>query len=214
MMIADPEGHNVLKINMETCEIGLYNHEPAMRWPNDIAIGFNDIIYATDPDYPTSSGRIYRIDTTGKSTIIEDNMGLVNGIEVGPDEKTLYVAESNERNIWVFNLSPDGNTSNKHLHCKVPDRVDGMRIDVDGNLYVTQKVQIRKRENGTIAKVSPQGKILFEVDVVGKNSSNVCFGDHDGRTLYITVADRENIQTFRVDRPGRSWQLFKKWKLL
>ena len=57
---------------------------------------------------------------------------------------------------------------------------DGMRCDVDGNLYVT------RHGKGTVAKLSPSGKVLREIDVLGKKPSNICFGGPDGRTAYVT----------------------------
>jgi sugar lactone lactonase YvrE len=82
--------------------------------------------------------------------------------------------------------------------------MDGMRCDVDGNLYVT------RWGKGTVVKVSPQGELLLEVELAGKNCTNIAFGGPDGCTCYVTVADRGNVETFRVERPGRAWQLFQR----
>lgn len=61
----------------------------------------------------------------------------------------------------------------------------------------------------TVAKVSPKGKVVREVKLTGKNPSNIAFGGPDGRTCYVTLTDRGNIERFRVDQPGRSWQLLQ-----
>jgi len=203
MLIADYTNHNILRVDMKTREISVYAHEPKMNQPNDIAIGVNDIVYASDPKWADSTGQIWRIDTNGKVTLLETGMGTTNGIEVSADEKTLYVNESVQRNIWAYDLSSNGEISNKRLLIQFPDfGMDGMRCDIDGNLYVT------RFGKGTVAKVSPKGEVLLEITLAGKNCTNIAFGGVDGRTCYVTVADRGNIEVFRTDLPGRSWRLF------
>jgi len=125
-------------------------------------------------------------------------MGTTNGVEVSPDNKILYVNESIQRNIWAYDLSPEGNISNKRLLIKFDDfGLDGMRCDAEGNLYVT------RHGKGTVIKLSPKGKILKEITLTGKKPSNITFGGKDGKTVYVTLADNGNIEIFRVDEPGR-----------
>ena len=205
MYIADYTNHNVLKVDMETREISVHAHEPKMNQPNDLAIGANDILYASDPNWGESTGQLWRVDAKGKVTLLESDMGTTNGIEVSPDEKVLYVNESAQRNVWTYDLSPEGNISNKRLLIQFPDfGMDGMRCDIDGNLYVT------RHGKGTVAKLSPDGEVLLEVELAGKHCTNIAFGGEDGRTCYVTLADRGNVEVFRADRPGRSWQLFQR----
>jgi sugar lactone lactonase YvrE len=79
-----------------------------------------------------------------------------------------------------------------------------MRCDIDGNIYIT------RHGKGTIAKLSPTGEVLLEVQLLGKNASNIAFGGPDGCTCYVTLQERGNVETFRVERPGRSWQLLQR----
>ena len=205
MFIADYTNHNVLKVDMETREISVHAHEPTMNQPNDLAIGANDIIYASDPNWGASTGQLWRVDTDGKVTLLEADMGTTNGIEVSSDEKILYVNESVQRNIWAYDLSPDGEISNKRLLIQFPDfNMDGMRCDIEGNLYVT------RHGKGTVAKLSPEGDVLLEVELTGKLCTNIAFGGSDGSTCYVTMADRGNVEVFRADLPGRSWKLFQR----
>lgn len=205
MFIADYTNHNVLKVNMETQEISVHAHEPKMNQPNDLAIGANDIIYASDPNWGASTGQLWRVDTNGKTTLLEADMGTTNGIEVSPNEKVLYVNESSQRNVWKYDLSPDGEISNKQLLIQFPDfGMDGMRCDIEGNLYVT------RHGKGTVAKLSPDGEVLLEVKLAGKHCTNIAFGGDDGRTCYVTMADRGNVEVFRADLPGRSWMLYQR----
>ena len=204
MFIADYTNHNVLKVDMDTREISVHAHEPTMNQPNDIAIGANDILYASDPNWGASTGQIWRVDTDGQVTLLEADMGTTNGIEVSPDEKVLYVNESAQRNVWAYDLSPEGEVSNKRLLIQFPDfNMDGMRCDIEGNLYIT------RHGKGTVAKLSPAGEVLLEVQLTGKLCSNIAFGGPDGRTCYVTMADLGNVEVFRTDLSGRSWQLFQ-----
>ena len=204
MYIADYTNHNVLKVDMDTRDISVHAHEPTMNQPNDLAIGANDILYASDPNWAETTGQIWRVDRDGKVTLLETDMGTTNGIEVSPDEKVLYVNESAQRTVWAYDLSSEGEISNKRLLIQFPDfNMDGMRCDIEGNLYIT------RHGKGTVAKLSPAGEVLLEVQLTGKLCSNIAFGGTDGRTCYVTMADRGNVEVFRADLPGRSWQLFQ-----
>ena len=110
-----------------------------------------------------------------------------------------------QRHIWQFAIQADGTIAKKKLLKSFDDfGFDGMRCDVDGNLYVT------RHGKGTVVKLSPAGKILQEIDVLGKNPSNICFGGADGRTAYVTEMEKGRLVTFRADRPGLAWQRWQK----
>lgn len=134
-------------------------------------------------------------------------MGTTNGIEVSRDAQTLYVNESVQRNVWAFRITRSGELTDKRLLRRFPDHgFDGMRLDVDGNLYIT------RHGKGTVVVLSPQGEILREIDVLGTRPSNLCFGGPDGRTVYVTEVDHQRIVEFRVDRPGLAWQRWQRWQ--
>jgi len=204
MLIADYTMHNILKVDMATKKITVHAHENKMSQPNDIAIDNKDRVYASDPNWKGGTGRIWRIDTDGKVNLL-DSMATVNGIDVSPDNKTLYVNEL--LNIWAYDLSPQGEISNKRLLIKFPDfGMDGLRVDVDGNIYQA------RYGKGVVAKVSPQGKLLKEIVLTGKKPTNVAFGGKDGCTIYVTLQDQGNIESFKVEKPGREFIMTKKSK--
>jgi sugar lactone lactonase YvrE len=201
MYIADYTGHNVLKVDMNTKNVSVYAHEPSMSQPNDIAIDSKNRFYASDPNWKEKTGRIWRIDTDGKFTLL-DSLGTANGIDLSPDEKILYVNAGRE--IFAYDLSDAGEVSNKRRLIEFPDfGVDGMRCDVKGNIYIA------RFGKGTVAKISPKGYIVKEVTLTGKQPTNVAFGGKDGRTVYVTLMDMGNLESFRVDDPGREWQMMK-----
>jgi sugar lactone lactonase YvrE len=202
MLIADYKQHNILKVNMQNQEVSVHAHEAAMNQPNDIAIMGNDILFASDPNWSASTGKLWRIMPDGTVSLLEENMGTTNGVEVSPDEKTLYVNESVQRKVWAYDLSPEGEISNKRELLTFPDfGMDGMRTDQEGNLYIT------RHGKGTVVKVSPEGEILEEIYMRGELPSNIAFGGPDGMTCYVTLQDRGCIETFRAEQPGRSWQM-------
>ncbi len=202
MLVADYTNHNVLEIDPVSVGVSIYAHEDQMNQPNDIAIGSTGVLFASDPNWSEETGQLWRIDTEGTVTLLESGMGTTNGIEVSPDEKTLYVNESVQRNVWAYDLSPQGGISNKRLLIKFEDfGMDGMRCDEKGNLYIT------RHGKGTIAVVSPTGELVMEVKLKGEKPSNIAFGGKDGKTCYITLQDRGFIEIFIAPFRGRSLAL-------
>lgn len=204
MFIADHRAHNVFKYDAKTKELSVHAHEPTMNQPNDIAITSNGTLFASDPNWKEGTGNMWRIDVDGKVTLLESDMGTTNGIEVSPDEKTLYVNETRQRNIWAYDLSPDFEVSNKRLLIQFPDfGLDGMRCDVEGNLFVT------RYGKGTIAVISPEGEEIREIKLKGNNCTNITFGGPDGRTCYVTIADDGSVERFYAETPGRCWDMWQ-----
>jgi gluconolactonase len=204
MYVADYVNHNVLRIDPRTRAVTVFAHHDGMNQPNDLAIAPDETLYASDPNWKESTGQLWRIDRDGAVTRLADGMGTTNGIEVSPDGKTLYVNESVQRNVWAFTITRDRTLTDKRLLIQFPDHgFDGMRADVDGNLYIT------RHGKGTVAQVSPEGKVLREIAVLGARPSNLCFGGPDGRTVYVTEVDHRRLVRFRVDRPGLAWQRWK-----
>lgn len=205
LYVADYPVHNVLRIDPRSRQISVFAHHPEMHQPNDLAITSTGVLFASDPNWSDGTGQIWRIDRDGTAERVAAEMGTTNGIETSPDDSTLYVNESLQRNVWAFSITPSGDLIDKRLLRQFPDHgFDGMRADVDGNLYIT------RHGKGTVVVLSPQGEIVREIDVLGAHPSNLCFGGPDGKTVYVTEVDHQRIVQFRVDRPGLSWQRWQK----
>ena len=101
MYLADYTGHNVLKVDLQTKKVGVYAHDSLLNQPNDLAICCNDRMFASDPNWKESTGQLWRIEN-GQFHLLSKDMGTTNGVEVSPDEKTLYVNESVQRSVWAF----------------------------------------------------------------------------------------------------------------
>ncbi len=203
LLIADYTGHNILQINQEQKNITVFMHNPKMNQPNDLAIMKNQTLFLSDPNWKESTGNLWRVSPSGEAVLVESAMGTTNGVEVSPDEKTLYVNESVQRNVWAYDLDETGKVSNKRILIKFEDHgMDGMRCDVEGNLYIT------RHGKGSVVIVSPIGEVIKEVILKGKNPSNITFGGPDGKTCYVTLQDRGCFEYFKTEYAGREWS----WK--
>ena len=104
-----------------------------------------------------------------------DDLVQPNGIVGTPDGKTLYVADIGDNKTWSYTITEDGSLRNKKLFCEMGS--DGMTIDVKGNIYLTGKGVLIFNKNG---------RHIGNIDVPEKWTANVCFGDKDMKSLYIT----------------------------
>lgn len=198
MVLADYPMHNVLQVDMATKRVSVFAHDSLFNQPNDLCINDKDQLFASDPHWKTSTGKLWRIDPDGSTHLLEDSMGTTNGIELSPDQRTLYVNESIQLCVWKYAIDAAGNISGKTLFHRFPDfGMDGMKCDRDGNLYVT------RYGKGTIAVLSPSGELKREIVLRGKKCSNLVFGGTDGRDVYVTLQDRKTIEVFKNEVPGR-----------
>lgn len=166
--------------------------------PNDLAYKSNGDLYFTDPPYGLVGNvddpkkeiafqGVYRLKSNGEVTLLTDKMTRPNGIAFSPDEKTLYVANSDPKQaVWMaFDVKPDGTLGASRVFFDAtsmvgPDRKglpDGMKVDQHGNLFATGP--------GGVFVFSPDGKHLGTINT-GEATANCGWGD-DGSTLYITA---------------------------
>jgi gluconolactonase len=165
--------------------------------PNDLVFHSNGDLYFTDPPYGMVKQfedpdreipyqGVYRRGRAGTVTLLTRDMTRPNGLAFSPDERRLYVAQSDpQAAIWrVFDMKPDGTLGASRVLFDATAMVktrkglpDGMKIDTEGNLFATGP--------GGVLIISPAGKHLGTI-VTGQATSNCAFGD-DGRTLYMTA---------------------------
>ena len=192
MFVADFVNHNILEIDLETKKIQVFAHDSTVNQPNDIAIAPNKTLYASDPNWTDNTGKLWKVTKEKGFELLEDNMGTTNGIEVSNDGTKLYVNESIQRNVWVYDILKNGNIANKTLFYKFEDfGLDGMRLHKNGNLYVC------RYDKGTVAVLSPNGKLIKELQLTGKKVSNITFSP-DFNTCYMTMADRGCLEVIKL----------------
>lgn len=170
--------------------------------PNDIVVKSDGSIYFTDPPYGVSKEAeelgfygVYRL-TKGKLILLVKDIERPNGLAFSPDEKKLYINDSQQGNIRVFDVKTDGTLENGHIFAdlKVPGQeplADGMKVDSQGNVYSTAPEGIWI--------FSPQGKLLGKI-FLPENPTNIAWGDKDYKTLYITTYT--SIYRVRLKIPG------------
>lgn len=203
-LVADYVQHQLLKVKIPNLEITTYASDSSMNQPNDIAVSKAGVVYASDPNWSKSTGQLWMIDQQRKAYLIEQNMGTTNGVEVSANEKYLYVNESVQRKVWRYELNSSGTPVNKQLFFEFEDfGMDGMRCDSQGNLYIA------RYDKGTVAVLSKNGKLRYEVELKGKKPTNVAFGGNDGTLVYVTLQDKKWIECFNAEFPGRAFELLK-----
>lgn len=192
MFVADYTNHNILEIDLINKKVEVFAHEATANQPNDIAIAANKTIYASDPNWKDNTGKLWKVSKEKGFELLEENMGTVNGVEVSPDGKKLYVNESVQRKIWVYDIIENGLITNKQEFMSFEDHgLDGMRCEPNGNLYVT------RYGKGTVIILSPEGVLLSEIELKSKKPSNLTFSN-DYKTIYITMADRGCIEVVNL----------------
>jgi sugar lactone lactonase YvrE len=202
MYIADFRKHNVWVIERGETMPHVYFHSDRFNQPNDLAIAADGTLYASDPRFASpAGGQIWRITRggEGQGEVMSSTrrLGVTNGIDLSPDGATLYVSESNSRQIWAYRL--DGSKLlDPRLVRSFPDfEVDGLRTDVDGRIYLARPSACK------IAIIAADGSLEREVPLQGKQPTNLTFGGVDGKTVFVTQKDGGFIEAFRVSRPGR-----------
>ncbi len=128
-------------------------------------------------------------------------MTTTNGIDLSPDGTTLYVGESETREIWAYRIDGTKLVAQRLVKKFDDFSIDGLRTDIDGRIYVARILK------GTIAILSPDGKIEREVSLKAKEPTNIAFGGPDGKTAFVTQRQGGFIESFRVNRPGREFCL-------
>ncbi|MGO3300301.1 MAG: SMP-30/gluconolactonase/LRE family protein, partial [Pseudoalteromonas sp.] len=192
LYVADYVNHNILKVDANSHEVSVFAHNDAMNQPNDIAITKSGVLFASDPNWAKSSGKLWRINKDGSTKLLEDNMGTTNGVAVNNANNKLYVNESVQRVIWQYDVDSELNISNKQVLIKFDDHgMDGMRVDNQGNVFVA------RFGAGVIVKISPAGKILKTFKLKGQHPTNVAFNEQQTK-LFVTMQKRGAIEVIEL----------------
>jgi gluconolactonase len=165
--------------------------------PNDVVEAKNGNIYFTDPPYGLSKYEndtsretelfgVYMVDKAGKTHLVVADLIRPNGVALSPDEKTLYVAQSDKKAyIMSYPILANGLLGKGKLFFDasylnkegLKGGPDGLKVDQNGNIFSTGP--------GGLIIINAKGKLLGRIET-GQATSNVGWGE-DGSTLFITA---------------------------
>jgi gluconolactonase len=225
-----PGSQMLAKRNLKTGEVtklvDSYNGKKLIA-PNDITMDGKGRIYFTDGRYnqveePELPNAVYRLDPDGKLTQLTTDIGRPNGIEISPDGKQLYVADTiaerlkpNPHNpggdkfgitkggVIVFDLAADGGISNGRVFYKTEAGLsDGLAMDKRGNLYVAS--QDRPTKGREIVAIDPKGKVIQQLPLPEDGLTvQLGFGrGADASTLYLSTAEPWGLWKIKTTQQG------------
>ena len=203
ILVADTGSRNIQRLDLKTRKKTPFATQfdgKKFSSPNDVARMKSGVVFLSDPPYGFAKGDeepikeqpfngVYRVAKDGSVTVIEKELTRPNGVALSPDERTLYVTQSEPKKaiILAFSLDANGNVTGKKLFQDLTDLVsdnapglpDGLTVASDGTIFTSGP--------GGIIVLSKEGKRLGRIND-GKPTANCKFGD-DGKTLYLTSKD-------------------------
>jgi gluconolactonase len=167
--------------------------------PNDVVVKSDGAVYFTDPPFGVRRGEqeldfhgVYRIAPDGKTLIVVARDFIKpNGLAFTPDEKVLYINDTDRDHIRAFDVAADGTLVNGRVFTSQSPGPDGMKVDTEGNVYCACR--------GGVMVFDRAGRHLGTF-ATADQPTNCAFGDADWKTLFITA--RPSLYRVRLAAPG------------
>jgi gluconolactonase len=210
----DYKGGYIQRIDPETGDTKvLYTHCGAHKLsaPNDIVFDKQGGFYFTDLGKRRArdrdhGGLYYALPDGSKITEIAYPIVTPNGVGLSPDEKTVYVADTETSRLFAFDILEPGAVKHEpfpaphggRLVCGLPgfQRFDSLAVEASGNICVATLV------TGHITVISPMGQVVRQVKMPDVYPTNICFGGADLRTAYITLSATGQLAAMEWPEPG------------
>ena len=176
----------------------------SLNRPNDVVVKSDGSIYFTDPgapapEYQLNFAGVYRVSADlGTITLLVSDFVTPNGLAFSPDESVLYINDSRRGHIRAFDMQPNGTLALAtdrvfaDLRGERPGVPDGMKIDVEGNVYCGG--------SGGIWVFNPSGQHLGTIVHGAEASTNMAWGGDDWKTLFFTT--RNELGSITLNIPG------------
>jgi gluconolactonase len=196
----EPDGRSIV--------LASHYGDKELNSPNDVVVKSDGAIYFSDPTYGRMKGfgeprplqldfrGVYRLAPEGgKPALLANDFGQSNGLCFSLDERRLFVNDTQHKHIRVFDVASDGTLANSRVWAETrgegPGAPDGMKLDSAGNIYCTAQ--------GGIHVFAPDARCLGVI-VMPEQAANLCFGDDDLRSIYVTAST--SLYRLRVATPG------------
>src|SRR5262249_23880489 len=154
--------------------------------PDDVIVRSDGTIYFTDGEFPPTGTfsltplPVYQLPPGGEALVNGGTVNGPNGVELSPDEKTLYVDADYDGSGVKFDVAADGTLKKGATLATGLSGPDSLCLDADGNLYVGVSTGLQVlRPDGSKVKIIPV--------MSAQGVTNCTFGGDDGKTLYITA---------------------------
>jgi gluconolactonase len=213
LVICEHGDRRVTRLEADGSRTVLASHWEGKRLnsPNDLVYRSNGDLYFTDPPYgllklnqdpekELSFNGVYRVTPEGEISLLTADLTFPNGLAFSPDEKTLYIANSDpQRAVWMaYDVEKDGSISNGRLFFDATawteDRKglpDGLKIDQEGNIFATGP--------GGVNLFTPGGEHLGRIST--ETAISNCAWGEDGSVLYMTC--HMHLCRIRLSTRGR-----------
>lgn len=177
---------------------------PGYKGVNDLFFASNGDLYFTDQGETglhDPTGRVFRQTSAGKITCLISNVPSPNGLVMDPQETMLYIAVTRANAVWRMPIRSDGSIHRVGLFCQMIGGwgPDGMAIDTAGNLFLAHA------GGAAVWGWSPMGLPLYRLDACdgGQLITNIAFGGHENRSLYITNSLSNNVLVAEMPVAGQ-----------
>lgn len=214
----DYDGGRIERVDPRTGAVGVVTREAGtgsgfgLRGPNDLVVDRDGGIWFTDLGKRRARdldwGGVYWLSPDRKTVKeVAHPFLTANGIGLSPDERTLYVAETEGARLWAFDIVGPGEV--RKLPWPSPhggrllyaaglpyQRYDSLAVEESGNICVATLA------NGGITVISPEGELVEFVPMPDRMTTNLCFGGPDLRTVYVTLSLSGRLVSLPWPRPG------------
>ncbi len=168
--------------------------------PDEEPNRFNDVtadpagrVFCGTMSPPHRLGRLYRLDTDGSIRVVEEGIGVSNGMGFTLDRKRMYHTDTRTRSIYLYDYDEaTGALSNRRVWLKVPEGQggpDGMTVDAEGYVWDA------RWDGGVLVRLAPDGTEALRIPFPARKVSSVIFGGEDYRDIYVTTAGGGNKAT-------------------